>query len=71
MPIALPIGPASSRPAANAMQRDLGQAIAESLAAPVGDERDAMAAREQRAGQRLGREHMAAGAAGGEDDEAA
>ncbi len=54
---------------ADVMHLDLGLAVAEALAARIGDERHAAAARDQLAGQRLGREHVAAGAAGGEHDE--
>ena len=63
-PGAEPAGP-------DAVQRHARQRIAESLAAPVGDQRDAEAAPEQLARQRLRREHVAAGAAGGERDEGA
>ena len=48
---------------------DRGQALAEAAAAAVGDEGDAMAARQQFAGERFGRKHVAAGAAGGERDD--
>ena len=53
------------------MQRDLGQAIGESLAALVRHQGNAMAARQQGAGKRFRREEMSPGAAAGEDDETA
>ncbi len=55
---------------ANAVERHPGHALAESLAAAVGHQRHAAAAREQRPRQRFRRKHVAAGAAGGEHDEA-
>jgi len=53
----------------DAMGFDGGQPLAEPAAAAVGDQGDAVAAREQLAGQRFGREHVAAGAAGSERDD--
>ena len=52
----------------DAMGFDRGQPLAETAAAAVGDEGDGVAARQQLAGERLGREHVATGAAGGERD---
>jgi len=53
------------------MDGDRRQPLAEAAAAPVGDERHAVAARQQLAGQRLGGKQVAAGAAGGEQDQPA
>jgi hypothetical protein len=49
----------------DAMSLDRRQSLAEPAAAAVGDEGDRVAACEQLAGERFGREHVAAGAAGG------
>ena len=53
------------------MERHAREPLAESLAAAVRHQSDAPAARQQRARERLGREHVAAGTAGREHDEAA
>jgi hypothetical protein len=52
---------------ADVMSLDLGQFRAESAAAPVGDQGHAQAPGNQFPGQRLGREHVAARAAGRQD----
>ena len=53
---------------ADAVGFDLRQVGTEPAAAPVGDERHLEPAAEQFPGQRLGREHVPAGAPGGQDD---
>ena len=55
----------------DAKDLDRRQAVAEAAAAAVGDQDHAPAAGEEGAGQRLRRKHMAAGAAGGEQDRVA
>src|SRR5438552_2392240 len=54
---------------ADAMDLDAWQRLAESSAALVGHQADAISPRQQRAGKSLGRKHMAAGAPGSEKDE--
>src|SRR5690349_14625133 len=61
--------PRTEAAGANAVKCDVRQLFSESLAAAVGDERDAAIALQERAGECFRGEHVTPGAAGGEHDE--
>ena len=63
--------PAGEAAGADAVDLHRRKAFAEARSPPVGDEADAIAAGEELAGERLGREHMSPGAAGGQKHEPA
>ena len=62
-----PAGPPLSRPAGRTWTCDALEQAGNARAAVVGDQGDAVPAPHQLLGERVGGDHVAAGAAGGED----
>ena len=64
------MSPPPSRPRGQHMHLDAREQARNARASGVGDQRNGVAATDQLLGERMRRDHMAAGAAGGEQEEA-